>query len=81
MLLFGGFTPDGVTDIVERYVPQTGHFEPHGRMLQPRDGFSATQLSDGSILLAGGYTDGMRRLATAERYDPISCLLYTSRCV
>ena len=70
VLLFGGFTPDGVTDAVERYVPQSGRFEPHGRMLQSRDGFSATLLGDGSILLAGGYTDGMRRLATAERYDP-----------
>lgn len=69
VLLFGGFTPDGVTDAVERYVPQTGLFEPHGRMLQSRDGFSATLLGDGSILLAGGYADGMLRLATAERYD------------
>lgn len=70
VLLFGGFTNDGVTDTVERYVPATGHFEAHGRMLEPRDGFSATLLPDGSILLAGGYADGMRRLATAERYDP-----------
>lgn len=70
VLLFGGFTRDGVTDSVERYDPGTARFEAHGRMREPRDGFSATLLADGSILIAGGYADGMRRLASAERYDP-----------
>ena len=70
VLLFGGYTRDGVTNTVERYVPATGRFEKQGHMLQARDGFSATLLSDGSILLAGGYADGMQRLASAERYDP-----------
>ncbi len=69
VLLLGGYTPGGVTDIVERYVPGQGRFESHGRMLQARDGFSATLLADGTILLAGGYADGMQRLTTAERYD------------
>ena len=70
VLLFGGYTQDGVTDLVERYDPKRGRFEPHGKMLEARDGFSATRLADGSILIAGGYTQGMRRLASAERYDP-----------
>src|SRR3546814_13131011 len=41
-------------------------------MLEPRDGFSATLLADGTILIVGGYGEGMRRLASAERYDPAS---------
>lgn len=72
VLLFGGFTRDGVSAVVERYDPASGRFSAHGRMLEPRDGFSATRLADGPILLAGGYGDGMRRLASAERYDPTS---------
>jgi hypothetical protein len=70
VLLFGGWTPKGVTALVERYLPDTGRFEPHGRMIEARDGFSATLLLDGSVLITGGYGEGMRRLATAERYDP-----------
>src|SRR3546814_15568130 len=41
-------------------------------MLEPRDGYSATLLADGTILIVGGYREGMRRLASAERYDPAS---------
>src|SRR3546814_1308049 len=72
ILLFGGWTRTGVTDLVERYAPETGRFEAQGRMLEPRDGFSATLLADGTILIVGGYGEGMRRLASAERYDPAS---------
>jgi len=72
VLLLGGWTRSGVTDLVERYVPEAERFEAAGRMLEPRDGCSATLLADGTILIAGGYGDGMRRLATAERYDPAS---------
>src|SRR3546814_17560697 len=38
----------------------------------PCDGFSGTRLADGTILIVGGYGEVMRRLASAERYDPAS---------
>src|SRR3546814_12109502 len=72
ILMVGVWTRTGVTDLVERYAPETGRFEAQGRMLEPRDGFSATLLADGTILSVGGYGEGMRRLASAERYDPAS---------
>ena len=70
VLIFGGWTANGPTDVVERYLPDSGAFERYGRMHEARDGFTATLLDDGSILIAGGYADGMRRLASAERFDP-----------
>lgn len=70
VLLLGGYTQDGPTDLVERFDPDSGRFTTHGRLHEARDGFSATLLGDGSILVAGGYARGMRRLASAERYDP-----------
>lgn len=69
VLVLGGFTARGVTSTVERYLPETGTFERHGQLLTARDGATATQLADGTILITGGYGDGMRRLASAERYD------------
>src|SRR3546814_3932291 len=39
ILLFGGWTRTGVTDLVESYAPETGRFETQGRRLEPRDGF------------------------------------------
>lgn len=71
-LLIGGWTANGVTARVERFVPSSGQFEAAGKLQQARDGFSATLLNDGTILIAGGYADGMRRLASAERFDPRS---------
>lgn len=71
-LLIGGWTANGVTTRVERFVPSSGQFEGAGKLQQARDGFSATLLNDGTILIAGGYADGMRRLASAERFDPRS---------
>ncbi len=70
VLLFGGWTANGATASVERYVPASGRFESAGELQQARDGFSATLLNDGSVLVAGGYKEGVRRLASAERFDP-----------
>ena len=70
VLLIGGWTANGVTSSIERYIPAEARFEPAGDLLEARDGFSATLLQDGTVLVAGGYTDGMRRIASAERFDP-----------
>jgi hypothetical protein len=70
VLLFGGWTADGATASVERYVPATGRFEAAGELLHARDGCSATLLADGTVLVAGGYAGSMQRMADAERFDP-----------
>lgn len=70
VLLIGGWTPDGASDLVEMYDPATGGFSRQGRLLHARDGFSATALRDGNILIVGGYSGAMQRLSSAELYDP-----------
>ena len=69
VLLFGGWTPGGATDVVEVYDPALGSFAAHGKLLQARDGFSANLLHDGRILIVGGYAQDMQRLQSAEIYD------------
>jgi hypothetical protein len=46
-----------------------GTFSPTGSMASARDVHTATLLSDGRVLIAGGY-DGSKGLASAELYDP-----------
>jgi WD40 repeat protein len=58
----------------ELWDPKTGKFAPTGSMITSRDGHTATLLSDGRVLIAGGFglvssgTYGV--LASAELYDP-----------
>ena len=52
----------------ELYDPTTGTFGPTGSMATARLGHTATLLSDGRVLIAGG--DGSPVLASAEIYDP-----------
>jgi hypothetical protein len=71
VLLIGGWSDAGATDIVERFDPERGSFSPHGRLVTARDAFTATLLRDGRILVIGGYAGSdMRSLASAELYDP-----------
>lgn len=52
----------------ELYDPTTGSFSLTGNLISARGFHTATVLSDGSVLIAGGYNAGM--LTSAERYDP-----------
>lgn len=57
----------------ERYDPGTASWSGAGQMLAGRVNHTATLLSDGTVLVAGGEIaagEGFRRLASAERYDP-----------
>jgi hypothetical protein len=52
----------------EIYDPATGKFTSTGSMSDPRTNFSATLLSNGKVLVAGGAIDN--GLASADLYDP-----------
>ncbi|RKH29603.1 kelch-like protein [Corallococcus sp. CA041A] len=49
----------------------SGVWVPTGSMIQPRSGHTATLLPNGTVLVAGGTSNGAP-LATAEVYDPVS---------
>lgn len=66
-----GLSYDYALSTSERFDPAKGAFAPTGSMATPRIGHSATLLSDGTVMVAGG-TDGMKQLATTEIYDPVS---------
>lgn len=55
----------------ELYDPATGTWSKTGSLNTPRDGFTATLLPNGEVLVAGGVDNADEALATAEIYDPI----------
>jgi hypothetical protein len=69
ILIAGGTTPDlpdtDVSTSLEIYDPATGAFTLAGTMLRPRSHHTATLLTDGRVLLAGGRTVGEGSLASA----------------
>lgn len=49
-----------------------GYFTPTGEMTSARSLHTATELSNGSVLIAGGLDTTLATLASAEIYDPIT---------
>ena len=54
----------------ELYDPATGRWTSTGTLNTPRDGFTATLLPDGEVLVAGGVSNADEALDSAELYDP-----------
>jgi hypothetical protein len=52
------------------YDPASGKFTPVSSMNSPRAGHTATLLSDGTVLIAGGTADQENALASAELFKP-----------
>ena len=55
----------------ELYQPSTGSWVATAAMKAPRWGHTATLLSDGRVLVAGGYLGSDARSASVELYDPV----------
>jgi WD40 repeat protein len=73
VLIVGGFEEheDGseeVRDSAELWNPMSARFEPTGPLLEARSEHAATLLSDGRVLVVGGW-DREKRLASAEIWD------------
>jgi N-acetylneuraminic acid mutarotase len=72
VLVAGGQPDGGGTESwasAELYDPVTGTWQPTAPMLEARTGHTATLLSNGRVLVSGGYNNG-GILASAELYDP-----------
>jgi large repetitive protein len=77
VLIAGGFSVQGGPLVglasAELYDPKTGTFSPTGSMITARGSQTATLLSDGRVLIAGGAIEADitgKFLASAELYDP-----------
>jgi N-acetylneuraminic acid mutarotase len=70
-LLCGGMFCAGGTDMAELYDPATGTWSSTGNLNSARELHTATLLSNGKVLIAGGFIDSDAGLATnsAEVYD------------
>jgi len=74
VLITGGCADQGCASIlssVELYDPASKSFRLLSPMSTPRASHSAIALSDGRVLVAGGWT-GSQATSTAEIYDPIT---------
>jgi hypothetical protein len=60
----------GLLGTCELYDPATGTWSKTGSLNTPRDGFTATVLQNGEVLVAGGVDNSDKPLETAELYDP-----------
>jgi N-acetylneuraminic acid mutarotase len=77
VLVTGGVVSQPITGILrsaELYDPSTGTWAAASPMSVPRAGHTATLLTDGHVLVAGGAdgTAGNAAADTAEIYDPVS---------
>jgi Galactose oxidase, central domain len=67
----GSSSPVRLTDTAEIYDPTSGRFSSTGSMTTPRAFHTATLLTDGRVLLAGG-EDSSGFSSSAQLYDPSS---------
>ena len=65
-----GTMGDPALATAELYFPDTGTFSAVGDMSTARFGSTATLLSNGKVLIAGGFQRPMGGLGSAELYDP-----------
>jgi hypothetical protein len=80
VLVAGGSqgTPDGPRTAVsstELWDPSTSRFEPGPELIEARAGHTATLLSDGRVLIVGGFVNAglaLDALASAELWEPVS---------
>ena len=74
---------DGASVVAELYDPQTGRFTETGGLTTGRQNHTATLLTDGSVLIAGGHgaafcgvprpdVGGIDNCASSELYDPVT---------
>jgi hypothetical protein len=70
VLVAGGTNGSMWLASAELYDPATGKFSPTGSMATARNGYTATLLADGRVLIAGGGNDTSAYLASAELYQP-----------
>jgi hypothetical protein len=74
VLIVGGTGPNfDFLATAEIYDPSSGTFSGTGSMGVPREGFTATALQDGRVLIAGGHIGRHEQreiYASAELYDP-----------
>ncbi len=70
---FGDLCANFTCQDADLYDPAGDAFSPSaGQMSEPRDGATATALSSGKVLIAGGQTDGETPTNSADIYDPAS---------
>jgi hypothetical protein len=67
LVVNSGLSNDAPTS-AELYDPQSGQWAATASPANPRYGYSATRLSDGSVLLTGDYDDESR--GSSELYAP-----------
>jgi Galactose oxidase, central domain/Kelch motif len=72
---YSNFEYVGALSSAETYDPATGIWTLTNQMSSPRGDFTATTLTNGDVLVAGGYADGSTFLAATELYGPNSTTL------
>ncbi len=70
ILIAGGRTADGVSASAEVYDPAAGTFSAVGQMTAARATQDAVLMSDGRVLIAGGFGTAENFLNSAEIFDP-----------
>jgi hypothetical protein len=70
ILIAGGRTPDGVSASAEVYDPAAGTFSAIAQMTAARATQDAVLMSDGRVLIAGGFGTTENFLNSAEIFDP-----------